>query len=142
MTEGLARDGFDKDLLLGKAREDAFIRAAFQGATVEHKSDQKTRETGNLFIEFETSSEPNGAGDIRPSGIAITKESFWAHEFDDDCWLFVPVHRIEALMREAIHRGMSVWGGDYNRSHGALVPATWLVRPPKPKPQAAMFDTR
>jgi hypothetical protein len=139
MTEGLAREGFDKDLLFGQAREDAFLRRVLGGTYLEHKSDQRARETGNLFIEYETSTHSRGLGEIRPSGISVTKAELWAIEFDDDSWIFCPTERIRHLKDEAVHRAMTVWGGDYNRFHGALVPLVWVVRAPQPKPQGALL---
>lgn len=131
MTRGIAREGFDKDLLFGQAREDAFIRTVLGGAFVEHKADEKARETGNLFIEFETSALPDGFGEKTPSGIAVTTSQRWAHEIDDDCWILMPTERIMRLV-DTVRGGYgkSVWAGDFNRFHGALIPWSWLLRPP------------
>jgi len=130
MTKGLAREGFDKDLLFGQAREDAFMRTLLGGAYIEHKADEKARETGNLCIEFETSSLPNGFGQKTPSGISVTQASRWAQEFDDGCWILVPTVRMLGL----VNSSWEVWGGDNNRFHCALVKWTHLLRPPKDKP--------
>jgi hypothetical protein len=126
MTRGNAREGFDKDLLFGQAREDAFMRTLLGGAYIEHKADEKARETCNLFIEFETSRLPDGFGEKHPSGVAITKATRWAQEFDDDCWILVPTTRILRL----VECSWKVWGGDNNRFHGALVSWRSLLRPP------------
>lgn len=130
MTRGNAREGFDKDLLFGQAREDAFMRTLLGGAYIEHKADEKARETGNLFIEFETSRLPQGMGEKYPSGIGVTIAERWAQEFHDGCWILVPTDRIRQLIVSA-HQ---VWGGDDNRFHGALIPWRWLLVPP-PVPQ-------
>jgi hypothetical protein len=129
MTKGFARAGFDKDLLFGQAREDAFMRTLLGGAYIEHKADEKARETGNLYIEFETSSLADGFGEKKPSGIAVTTATRWAQEFDDNCWILVPTARILRL----VDRAYQVWGGDNNRFHGALIPWRWLLHLPDEK---------
>src|SRR5262245_29737283 len=98
MTRGPAREGFDKDLLFGQAREDAFIRTVLGNAYLEHKADEKARETGNIFIEFESSALSDGFGSKTPTGVSVTTSSRWAQEFDDDCWILVPTHRIVRLV--------------------------------------------
>lgn len=125
MAKGVARKGFDKDLLDGLAREDAFMRTLFVGAFVEHKLDELVRETGNLAIEFETSQLANGFGEKTPSGISVCTAERWAHEFYPDCWILVPTIR----MRELAAGAWQVWGGDHNRFHLALVKWAALLKP-------------
>jgi hypothetical protein len=127
MADGFAREGFDRDLLFGQAREDAFMRVFLGGSCyLEHKSDQKARDTGCLFIEFETSAQPQGMGAKRPSGVGATESQYWAHEFNDGCWIIVPTDLIKALIAR-LHPRALVWAGDYNRFHGALLPWRWLL---------------
>jgi hypothetical protein len=130
VTKGLARKGFDKDLLDGQAREDAFVRTMFRGAYIEHKLDEKARETGNLCIEFETSKLPDGFGEKEPSGVSVCESERWAQEFDEDCWVLLPTSRIRRLVGPA----WKVWGGDHNRFHLALIPWRWLLKPPPDQP--------
>jgi hypothetical protein len=133
MTRGQAREGFDKDLLFGQAREDAFLRMLLGNVYVEHKADERARETGSLAIEFETSECSEGLGEKKPSGIATTDAGWWAHEFQDSCWIFVPTER----MRQLAAAAWQVWGGDNNRFHLALVKWTALLKPP---PDASSDD--
>lgn len=123
MSEGLAREGFDIDLRHGEAREDAFVHV-FLKARVEHKSDDKCRKTGNLFVEFRQKG--------RPSGIQTTTADWWAFEYDRDCWLIVPTERLKAVARQAYKEGRIARGGDYNNYEGILVPIEWLVCPWRP----------
>lgn len=136
MTKGNAREGFDKDLMFGQAREDAFVRTVFGGAYIEHKADEKARETGKLCIEFETSELADGFGEKRPSGVGVTTAERWAQEFDDGCWILVPTERIKQLAA----RAYQVWGGDNNRFHLALVPWGWLLKLPARRPPARPED--
>ncbi len=118
MAKGLARSGFDIDLRDGQAREDAFVHV-FLKARVEHKSDEKCRYTGNLFVEY----EQHG----RPSGIAVTEADWWATEFDDDSWVIIPTERMKELARRAVQEGRAAAGGDDDNYKGALVPIEWVV---------------
>lgn len=120
MTEGLAREGFDIDLLHGKAREDAFAHVLTR-AKVECKSDGKCRSTGNVFIEFRQRG--------RDSGIKTTTADWWAIEYADDCWVVLPTQRLIALARQAYRVKGSVRGGDGDEYEGVLIPIEWFVRP-------------
>ncbi|HEX7021395.1 MAG TPA: hypothetical protein VF171_00960 [Trueperaceae bacterium] len=120
MADGIARAGWDIDLRHGEAREDAFVHV-FLKDKVEHKSDEKCRKTGNLFIEFRQKG--------RPSGIATTEAHWWAFEYDRDCWLIIPTERLKALASRAYKDGRIARGGDYNNYEGVLVPIEWFVRP-------------
>lgn len=122
MTQGLARSGFDKDLRDGEAREDAFVHVLLKDK-VEHKSDERCKLTGNLFIEYKQKG--------RPSGIAVTQAHKWAFEFYPDCWLIVPTEIVKHLARIALAQGRTVKGGDGNNYEGVLLPIEWLVRPMK-----------
>jgi hypothetical protein len=116
MSDGLAREGFDMDLAHGEARETAFVQA-LQSCHVEHKSDQKVRVTGNVFVEYRQKG--------RPSGIATTEAEWYAIEYADDAWIVVRTSLLKALARRAPKRH----GGDFNQYEGALVPITHLIRP-------------
>jgi hypothetical protein len=117
---------FDKDLRFGEAREDAFINVLLR-ARVEHKSDRKCCETGNIAVEFEQRCRD---GVVRPSGIALTKAERWAVEFDSECWLILPTNVVKAIAREAYDAGQHRWIGDGNNHHNVLVPIErFVVRP-------------
>lgn len=121
MAEGLAREGFDIDLLEGKAREDAFAHLITR-ARVEVKSDRIARRTGNVFVEYEQKS--------RPSGILTTTADWWTFEVNDECYLFVPTARVKAVARYVYdtYPERVKDGGDFNRYRGVLVPVDWLWR--------------
>lgn len=125
MAKGLAREGFDRDLRHGEAREDAFVHVLLR-SRVEIKSDGKCRETGNVFIEYQQKG--------RPSGIAVSTAGLWAIEVDDTVWVVLPTERIKALARLAVQQGRKKFGGDGDQYLGALVPVEWLVRPVRPTP--------
>lgn len=119
MAQGLAREGWDKDLPHGESRETAFVRA-LQSCHVEHKSDGKCRVTGNVFIEYEQKG--------RSSGIATTTAQWWAIEVDDDQWVVIRTALLKILVRKAIQDKRTRFGGDGNQYLGALIPVCSLVR--------------
>lgn len=120
MTTGVARAGFDIDLAYGTSREDAF-RHVLNGATVEVKSDRECRRTGNLFIEYRQKG--------RPSGIAVTTADYWAFEYDDDCWLVVPIERLRSVARDVYRSRPDLRrkGGDFDLYDGVVVPIHMLM---------------
>lgn len=121
------RAKFDKDLRHGEAREDAFVNTVLR-PFVECKCDERTRDTGNHAVEFEQRRISDD--EVVPSGIAVTKADRWACEFQDDCWLMLPTSLVKEAARRAIREGKTVWAGDENRCHCALVPISWLVQVP------------
>ena len=127
MTTGVARAGFDLDLLHGEAKEGA-LAYALTKARVEVKADAKCRETGNLAVEYETRYRD---GSKKPSGISVTEAEWWAFEIEDDTWLLLETVRLKDFARRAIEAGRHKWAGDDNRFHLALVPLAWTV-PAKP----------
>ena len=117
---------FDKDLRFGEAREDAFVHVLLK-SKVEHKTDRKCPETGNIAIEFEQRCRD---GEIRPSGIAITKAARYAIEYAPDRWLILPTEELKEIARQALKAGRHRWIGDGNNHHNALVPFGWFQRVP------------
>ena len=114
---------FDKDLREGQAREDAFVHVLLR-SRVEHKRDRKCADTGNVAIEYEQRCRD---GEIRPSGISITKAHRYAIEFFSERWLIVPVEDVKELARRAIREGRDRWIGDEGNHHNALVPIDWFL---------------
>ena len=126
MSDGIARSGFDADLVFGEARESAFVEAV-RKARVKMKSDQKARSTGNVFIEIRQGSPIKGEG--RPSGISVTEAEWWCIEYEDDCWLTVRTSLLKALVGRAKALRGTKMAGDRNRFEGVLVPVEWFIRP-------------
>lgn len=131
MAEALARKGFgDGDLADGQLREDAYARILLSGRERwEHKRDWKAEQTGNIAVEFETSTLPNGRGDTYPSGIHEPgKENvyWWIVEFAEDCRISLPREVMVRWKDHAVSRGLTLWCGDYNRFNNALIPWKWF----------------
>lgn len=118
MTTGLSRAGFDLDLREGQAREDALAHVLLR-SKVEVKSDKGCRRTGNLFIELRQKTQP--------SGFATTEADWWAFEYDDDRWLFLPRGVVDEAVQRAYREGRTAKGGDFNNYDGVLVPIAWFL---------------
>lgn len=69
---------FDKDLRFGEAREDAFVHVLLK-SKVEHKTDRKCPETGNVAVEFEQRCREHMARDLARDRLGLDT----AKHFDD-----------------------------------------------------------
>lgn len=130
MAKGAARAGFDIDLADGALREDAFARVLLDGRErFEHKRDYQCTDTGNVAIEFEASTLPNGRGERYKSGISKCEAYWFVIEFAPDRRLMQPTEYVKDLARRAFREGRCKWVGDDNRFHCALVPVGRFVEP-------------
>jgi len=119
MTRGYARKGWDIDLKDGIERENAFA-TIMKHSLVEHKSDEKCKDTGNIYIEVMCSN--------KKSGISISTAEFWAIEFLPERWLIIRTEELKPYVNKAFKLGLIVCGGDDNKTIGALVPINWLLK--------------
>lgn len=83
---------FDLDLSFGKEGEDFVKELLTGGRTVEVKRDRKWKETGNLYIE--TACYFVGKRAWGPSGLSVTKASYWAFVIEDAV-LLVPTDALK-----------------------------------------------
>lgn len=123
ITKRKARKGWDIDLLDGLEREDSFA-SFITKARFEHKSDEWTRITGNLAIEYEVK---DFQGNVHPSGISTCTADWWVHEFLPEQRIVLPTEVMKDHARAAIREGLTKWCGDDYRYHNALVPFSWLL---------------
>lgn len=93
----------------GDCSEDSFervLRGDSTGVlTVEAKSHMKFHHTGNIAVEFSQRDWTNGGS--KPSGIALSTATYWAHEVAQDCWIVIPTE----LQRKMNHDHIA-GGGD------------------------------
>lgn len=90
--------------------------------TIEVKRDSLAHVTGNVFVELHCKG--------RDSGLNVTTADWWAFAIDDTFGriariVLVPTDRLRLLALER----RTVYGGDENRSFGALVPLADLAKP-------------
>ena len=83
--------------------------------TIEVKSDRRTKETGNLFIECESRG--------KPSGISTTKADVWLYYIEPKDFKQVKIVRTDVLKKLIKdNKFRKVKGGDNNTSWGYLIP--------------------
>lgn len=121
VPQGKFKD-FDADLSLGK-RGELEALGILQG-TLEVKTDRMAYRTGNLFVEFECRG--------KPSGIAVTKASWWAFNILDNtkdivAILLVETGRLKQACRMAFKENRIINGGDDMAARGILLPIRELT---------------
>lgn len=92
---------FDLDLSFGQAGEKLVEELLTGGKTIEVKRDRKWHATGNLYIEVECWYMRSESWE--PSGLSVTKASYWAFVLEHGVFM-VPVghvrHAIQKYGRE------------------------------------------
>lgn len=127
MARTQARAGWDLDFRWGKESENK-LREIFggEGITIEVKRDSQALRTGNIFIEVSHLTYDKNYE--KPSGISVSEADVWAIEWREDRWMFLPREHLMEYVNRAKKEGRMKWGGDYNRSYGALIPLKWMVK--------------
>lgn len=97
------------------------------GRTVEVKRDDRSQETGNVYIEYEC----ERADGWNPSGIAATEAKLWVFVLEQDQLLVaITVERLKDVCRTALKDGRARKGGCMRGSHptrGVILPITDLL---------------
>lgn len=108
---------FRYDLEVGQVSEKA-LAEIFENKKVEVKRDLKARQTGNLFIEFESRG--------KPSGIATSEAEYYAFDIGE-LFIIVSKDNLMAIVSLMIGTTAEVKGGDNNTSLGVLLPINKLI---------------
>jgi hypothetical protein len=112
---------FRYDWEFGKEGEDE-IAKLLNDYKVEVKRDRQTKQTGNVYIEYQSRG--------KPSGIKTTKADKWAYILQDGCILIVDTELLKKALRYLIKARLCVKdmpGGDNNTSLGVLVSVERLM---------------
>ena len=102
---------FRYDLEVGQVAE-AGLADTFENKKIEVKRDLKAKETGNIFIEYESRG--------KPSGLATTQSDFYCFVVED-LHIMLPTSQLKDIARSYIGTGRDVRGGDNNTSKGILL---------------------
>ena len=102
---------FRYDLEVGQVAE-AGLADTFENKKIEVKRDLKAKETGNIFIEYESRG--------KPSGLASTQSDFYCFVVED-LHIMLPTSQLKDIARSYIGTGRDVRGGDNNTSKGILL---------------------
>jgi hypothetical protein len=109
---------FAYDLAVGQMSEKA-LGDIFQNRKVEVKADLKAKDTGNLFIEYESRGEP--------SGIAKSQADYWCFDIGH-LFIIIETETLKSIVRPLLGTNADKRGGDNNTSKGVLLPLTELIK--------------
>ena len=112
---------FQYDLKFGNKAETEFAEIV-KDSTVEIKSDRKTIETGNIYIEYKSRG--------KQSGLATTKAKTWVYKIQEGCMIVIDTELLKKTLRYLIKSRLAVdkvRGGDNNTSLGILVNIERLI---------------
>lgn len=108
---------FKYDLEVGQLKESE-LGDMLSNSKIEVKYDLRAKETGNVFVEYESRG--------KPSGISTTQSDFYcfaiAHSF-----VLISLSELKTRCRKYIGTGRDVVGGDSDTSKGILLPIKDLI---------------
>jgi len=111
---------FDLDLKFGEFGE-KLIESLFKDkGKIECKRDRKTKDTGNVAVEFRYRG--------KPSGIAVTKADWYCFIITDNVIITIKTDVLKDIARGFYRLGSVVKGGDDDASDMILIPIEDLVR--------------
>ena len=102
---------FRYDLEVGQVAE-AGLADIFENKKIEVKRDLKSKETGNIFIEYESRG--------KPSGLATTESDFYCFVIEH-LYIILPTIKVKQIAKRYIGTSRDVRGGDNNTSCGILI---------------------
>ena len=113
---------FDLDLAFGQIYEKS-LALILQDKKIEVKTERnKWKETGNIAIEL------HNHNSNKPSGLSITKATYWATILVDDYIVqsihILPIKQLKERVKDIVRNGGGkiVMGGDFKASEIALIP--------------------
>ena len=109
---------FRHDLKVGKLKGETAFHKMIEDKKIEVKYDRKTKETLNVYIEYQSRG--------KPSGIRTTEADVYAYYVEDEVCLTIPTKKLKEKILELNPR--RVPGGDSNSSMGFLIPLTELIK--------------
>ena len=109
---------FKYDLGVGKLKGETKLHTMLEDSKIEVKFDRKTRDTGNVFIEYESRG--------KPSGIKTTQADYWAYFIGDD---EVYILSLEKLKEKIVNLNPpKVMGGDPDPITGKKTSWGFLIK--------------
>jgi hypothetical protein len=110
---------FKYDLKVGQVKEKE-LADILQGSTIEVKRDLKTKETGNVFVEY------YNLRSKKPSGISTTEAEFYCFAVEDTFHI-IKTDVLKNRCRNYLGTNKDVLGGDSNTSKGILLTIKELI---------------
>ena len=113
---------FKFDLEFGQLDGETWFHELVTNKKIEVKSDRKTAETGNIYIEYWSRG--------KPSGIATSQSDFYVYKVAEDQAILISTSQLKKKLKQLVEEGKArkdVRGGDNNTSLGILCKLTDLI---------------
>ena len=106
---------FKYDLKLGVNAENKLGRI-LENATIEVKLDKRYKDTGNVYVEYESRGEN--------SGITTSQADYYAFDLNNDIYIIIKTEKLKEICRHLYktRHKLVKKGGDSNTSVGVCVP--------------------
>tara|TARA_R100000664_G_C2690478_1_gene94804 strand:+ start:203 stop:550 length:348 start_codon:yes stop_codon:yes gene_type:complete len=104
---------FRYDLQLGQLGE-KYLNDILSYKKIEVKTDLQYKDTGNIYIEYESRK--------KPSGIATTQSEWYAIVLSKEKIILITTDKLKDLCRKYIGTEYDKRGGDKNTSKGICIP--------------------
>ena len=124
---------FDSDLKRGQVGEnllDLFFADGEDNNLFEVKTDYRTSETGNIYVETHKFRNPDRS-DLKPSGINVTESKWWVQSAPDgDSMFIIKTEKLRSYLASTELRkaGQLVTNQNTAASLGLLVPMRGLLQ--------------
>lgn len=106
---------FKFDLEFGVLNGETWFHELVTGKKIEVKSDRKTAETGNVYIEYWSRG--------KPSGISTSQSDYYVYKVAEDEAIIISTSQLKKKLKQLVDQGKArkdVKGGDNNTSFGIL----------------------
>jgi hypothetical protein len=113
---------FKFDLEFGVLNGETWFHELVSGKKIEVKSDRRTIETGNVYIEYWSRG--------KPSGISTTQSDYYVYKVAEEQAIIIATSQLKIKIKELVEQGkarMDVKGGDNNTSRGILCKLNDLI---------------
>lgn len=113
---------FKFDLEFGVLNGETWFHELVSGKKIEVKSDRRTIETGNVYIEYWSRG--------KPSGISTTQSDYYVYKVGEEQAIIIATSQLKIKIKELVEQGkarMDVKGGDNNTSRGVLCKLNDLI---------------
>jgi hypothetical protein len=113
---------FKFDLEFGQLDGETWFHEIVSNKKVEVKSDRRTAETGNVYIEYWSRG--------KPSGISKSLADFYVYKVGEDKAILISTAELKKKIKQLVEDGkarMNVKGGDNNTSLGILCKLNDLI---------------
>lgn len=106
---------FKFDLEFGVLNGETWFHELVTNKKIEVKSDRKTIETGNVYIEYWSRG--------KPSGISTSQADYYVYKIGEDIAFIISNEQLKKKLKQLVEQGKArkdVKGGDNNTSLGIL----------------------